>query len=147
MWLEKIFRIAGDHCSGFIETEENIILKNHLHWAHIKVRGDGKKVSRGIELTNDGHVYTIPIWVEASVTIREEVERREVTLVNPLDNSETMPFLTKDPEDLRENVGTTEERKTLNSETRVLQSKDKGPFRDVAGQIKKGGHLRSELPN
>lgn len=48
LWSEKIFKIASDHCGGFIETEEETTLKNHLHCAHIKVWGDGRKVSREI---------------------------------------------------------------------------------------------------
>uniref|UniRef100_A0A3Q7GJC9 Uncharacterized protein n=1 Tax=Solanum lycopersicum TaxID=4081 RepID=A0A3Q7GJC9_SOLLC len=77
MWSNKMFKQIGDRCGGFIKTEEETTLKNHLHWAQIKIHGDGKKVSREIELTSDGYVYAIPIWVESPVTVKSEKVMKE----------------------------------------------------------------------
>ncbi|KAG5577639.1 hypothetical protein H5410_057773 [Solanum commersonii] len=58
-----MFKKIGDQCGGFIETEEETSLKNHLHWARIKV------VERGF-------IYTIPVWCEIPVTVRRgEMEK------------------------------------------------------------------------
>lgn len=46
---------------GFIETEETS-LKNHLHWARIKTKGDGSRVPKSVKVTNDGFTFMIPIW-------------------------------------------------------------------------------------
>lgn len=53
MWSNKMFKLIGDRCGGFVETEEETTLKNHLHWARIKVHGDGKEVPKEIELISD----------------------------------------------------------------------------------------------
>lgn len=44
LWSQEILKQIEDQCGGFIETEEETMLKNHLHWARIKVKGDGKLV-------------------------------------------------------------------------------------------------------
>lgn len=44
MWSNKTFMQIGDRCGGSIEIEEEITLKNYLHWARIKIHGDEKKV-------------------------------------------------------------------------------------------------------
>ncbi|KAG5577330.1 hypothetical protein H5410_057464 [Solanum commersonii] len=80
-----MFKQIGDRCGGFIETEEETTLKNHLHWARIKVHGDGKEVPREIELNSDGFVYTIPIWVESPVTVRPEKEKGKTKGFCPAD--------------------------------------------------------------
>ncbi|WMV55388.1 hypothetical protein MTR67_048773 [Solanum verrucosum] len=77
LWSQKVFKEIGDICGGFIETEEETSLKNHLHWARIKVRGDGERIPREVEVTCDGFTYTIPVWCEAPVTVRLSEERRE----------------------------------------------------------------------
>ncbi|WMV24199.1 hypothetical protein MTR67_017584 [Solanum verrucosum] len=60
-----------------IETEEEITLKNHLHWASIKVKGDGARVPREIEVNSEGFVYQIPIWCETPVTVKKEETKKE----------------------------------------------------------------------
>lgn len=39
LWSQKIFKQIGDLCGGWIETEEEAILRNLLKWARIKVKG------------------------------------------------------------------------------------------------------------
>jgi len=88
LWSQKVFKEIGDICGGFIETEEETSLKNHLHWARIKVRGDGERIPREVEVTCDGFTYTIPVWCEAPVTVRLSEERREEKGKYPVVNTQ-----------------------------------------------------------
>lgn len=87
-----MFKQIGDQCGGFINTEEETTLKNHLHWA----RGDGKKVLREIELTIDDYVYMIQIWVKSLITVRLEK--------GPVDNGR-LDMVDKEPTDIRGGSG------------------------------------------
>ncbi|KAF3656540.1 hypothetical protein FXO37_15416 [Capsicum annuum] len=69
LWSQKNFKMVGDLCGGYVETEKETTLKNHLYWARIKVRGDGKRVPREIEIDSDGFSYNILVWVEAPLTV------------------------------------------------------------------------------
>lgn len=51
-------------CGGWIRTEEEIELRNHLNWARVKVRGDGDSVSKLVVLAHEGLTFKVPIWVE-----------------------------------------------------------------------------------
>ncbi|WMV25015.1 hypothetical protein MTR67_018400 [Solanum verrucosum] len=80
----------------YIETEEETSLKNHLHWARIKVKGAGKLIPPAIEVVGGGMVFTIPIWVEAPVTFRVEKEKTQVGVFEPVGNQKQRPILMKD---------------------------------------------------
>lgn len=67
IWSQKVFKEIGNLCGGYIQTEETF-LKNHLHWARIKVQGDSKQIPREVEITCYSFTYTIPVWCEAPVT-------------------------------------------------------------------------------
>ncbi|KAG5589820.1 hypothetical protein H5410_040334 [Solanum commersonii] len=41
LWAQKPFKAIGDFCGGWVETEEETHLRNHLKWARIKINGDG----------------------------------------------------------------------------------------------------------
>ncbi|WMV40484.1 hypothetical protein MTR67_033869 [Solanum verrucosum] len=88
LWSQKVFKEIGDICGGFNETEEETSLKNHLHWARIKVRGDGERIPREVEVTCDGFTYTIPVWCEAPVTVRLSEERRKEKGKYPVVNTQ-----------------------------------------------------------
>lgn len=75
--VKEIFKKINDLSGGFIKTQEETSLKNHLHWARIKVKGDGGKVLREIEVTDGGFVYTIPIWCEIPVTVKKVAMEKE----------------------------------------------------------------------
>ncbi|KAG5607522.1 hypothetical protein H5410_029014 [Solanum commersonii] len=76
IWSQKVFKEIGNLCGGYIETEETF-LKNHLHWARIKVQGDSKRIPREVEITCDSFTYTIPVWCEAPVTVKFSEKKRE----------------------------------------------------------------------
>lgn len=48
------FQADRQMSGGWIKTEEETSLKNHLRWARYKVRGDGSEVSREKEMESDG---------------------------------------------------------------------------------------------
>ncbi|OIT07264.1 hypothetical protein A4A49_54874 [Nicotiana attenuata] len=68
-WTEKIFRAIGDHCGGWLETEEETSLKNHLKWARIKIKGDGGDVPKEVTISDKGLDFTIPIWRESPTRV------------------------------------------------------------------------------
>lgn len=68
---QTTFKQIGDACGGWIETEEETTLKNHLHWARIKVKGDGD-VPREVEMGSDGYIFKMPIWCEVLATVKRK---------------------------------------------------------------------------
>uniref|UniRef100_A0A0V0IFM8 Putative ovule protein n=1 Tax=Solanum chacoense TaxID=4108 RepID=A0A0V0IFM8_SOLCH len=96
LWSEEIFKLIGERYRGFIETEEETTLKNHLHWASIKVKGDGARVPREIKVNSEGFVYQIPIWCETPVTVKKEETKKEGSRYCPEDNREHESFLVKE---------------------------------------------------
>lgn len=69
----------GDQCSGWSETEEATLLKNHLRWARIKMKGALKEIPRFMEVANGDIVFSLPIWVEAPLRYRtiNELDHRD----------------------------------------------------------------------
>lgn len=66
-WSHKVFKEVGDHCGGWLQTEEETELRNHLKWARIKVRGDGESVPKSVKVGFEGIIYQIQVWCEAPV--------------------------------------------------------------------------------
>lgn len=69
LWSQKVFREIGNLCGGWIRTEEETELRNHLKWARMKVRGDGDSVPKSVELVHEGLTFKVPIWVEMPVKV------------------------------------------------------------------------------
>lgn len=65
LWSEKVMKKIGDQCGGWLETEEETLLKNHMRWARIKVKGPLEEIPRFIEIVDGDIVFSLPIWVEA----------------------------------------------------------------------------------
>lgn len=65
LWYQDIFKQIGVKCGGWIETEEETTLRNHLKWARIKVKGPFEQIPKSIELEKNGVVYTNPVWCKA----------------------------------------------------------------------------------
>ncbi|KAG5570760.1 hypothetical protein H5410_060526 [Solanum commersonii] len=49
-----------------------MLLKNHMRWAHIKVKGPLKEIPCFVEVADDDIVFSLPIWVEALARYRKE---------------------------------------------------------------------------
>ncbi|KAG5585515.1 hypothetical protein H5410_045949 [Solanum commersonii] len=56
-----------DGCGGWLETEEERGLKNHLRWARIRVKGPREKILATIDV-RDGDLISLPIWLELPST-------------------------------------------------------------------------------
>ncbi|KAF3641665.1 hypothetical protein FXO37_22872 [Capsicum annuum] len=41
LWSQNVFKEIGDYCGGWIRTEEETQLRNHLKWERFLVRGNG----------------------------------------------------------------------------------------------------------
>lgn len=78
-WTASAMKELGDECGGWIETEEETSLKNHLLWARLKVRGSFNNIPREVEVSDGDHIFSLPIWVEAPTRFRRT---REVGLDN-----------------------------------------------------------------
>ncbi|KAG5598982.1 hypothetical protein H5410_030352 [Solanum commersonii] len=77
LWNNKVMEKIGDECGGWLETEEETEIKNHLRWARIRVRGPREKIPTKIEIVDNGLIYSLPVWVESPATYRlMEVEKR-----------------------------------------------------------------------
>lgn len=44
LWSQMTFKAIRDFCWGWVKTEEETQLRNHLKWAKIKVEGDGPRI-------------------------------------------------------------------------------------------------------
>ncbi|KAF3616335.1 hypothetical protein FXO38_34604 [Capsicum annuum] len=64
LWSQKVFKAIGDCCGGWIETEEETTLRNHLRWARIRVRSDGSSIPKEIKVERDGIIFELQIWTE-----------------------------------------------------------------------------------
>ncbi|KAF3618704.1 hypothetical protein FXO38_33296 [Capsicum annuum] len=71
LWSEKVMKQIGDECGGWLETEEETMLKNHLRWARIKVKGRLEEIPRFVEVADGDTVFSLPIWVEAPARYRK----------------------------------------------------------------------------
>lgn len=50
LWSENIMKEMGDKCGGWLATEEETTIKDHLRWARIKVKGPIENIPREVEI-------------------------------------------------------------------------------------------------
>nr|XP_009767248.1 PREDICTED: uncharacterized protein LOC104218449 [Nicotiana sylvestris] len=77
LWSQKIFKEIGDICGGWLATEEETDLKNHLKWARIKIAGDGRKTPNEVGIERDGIKFFIPIWAESQTRYELKTQENE----------------------------------------------------------------------
>ncbi|KAF3626499.1 hypothetical protein FXO38_28511 [Capsicum annuum] len=75
LWKEEIFREIGELCGGWLATEEETKLRNHLKWARIETRGDVRNMPTEVTISRDGVNFIIPIWVEGKTRFELSMER------------------------------------------------------------------------
>uniref|UniRef100_M1DFA8 DUF4283 domain-containing protein n=1 Tax=Solanum tuberosum TaxID=4113 RepID=M1DFA8_SOLTU len=99
LWSQKVFREIRNFCGGWIQTEEETELRNHLKWARLKIRGDGDDVSSFVELVHEGLTFKVQIWVEAPARIISDEGRvvlfkdqRSTERTNPKVNEKLLGF-------------------------------------------------------
>ncbi|KAG5622396.1 hypothetical protein H5410_007614 [Solanum commersonii] len=64
LWSKKVFKEIGEICGGWVATEEETELKNHMKWARILVSNDGSSIPREVAISRNGVKYHFPIWAE-----------------------------------------------------------------------------------
>jgi len=76
LWSQTIFKSIGDFCGGWVETEEETQLRNHLKWARIRVEGDGSRIPKEVTILNAGISFSMQLWTElpARYVVGEESE-------------------------------------------------------------------------
>ncbi|KAG5589576.1 hypothetical protein H5410_040090, partial [Solanum commersonii] len=79
LWSRPIMKEIGDRCGGWIETEEETDLKNHLRWTRIRVKGPAKFFLASIEIIDEENIFSLPIWVELSVTFHKKYDEGACT--------------------------------------------------------------------
>ncbi|KAG5591212.1 hypothetical protein H5410_041726 [Solanum commersonii] len=62
-----MFQEIGNLCGGWVATEEETELKNHMMWARILVENDGRNIPREVSIPRYGVVYHFPIRAESHV--------------------------------------------------------------------------------
>ncbi|KAF3623463.1 hypothetical protein FXO37_31857 [Capsicum annuum] len=60
----NVFKEVGDYCRGWIRTEEETQLRNHLKWGRILVRGNADTIPKTINIEHKGINFSIQIWCE-----------------------------------------------------------------------------------
>ncbi|KAF3635680.1 hypothetical protein FXO37_25862 [Capsicum annuum] len=74
LWNDKVMTQIGDLCGGWLETEEETQLKNHLRWARIRVKGPREKIPSSVEISDDEFIFSLPTWVEAPANYRKKTD-------------------------------------------------------------------------
>lgn len=64
-WLESSFRVIGELCGGFVDTDEDTKKRTHLHWARICVNKSIEEIPSKLELKVGELSYEISIISDA----------------------------------------------------------------------------------
>lgn len=83
LWSEEVMKKIGDQCGGWIETEEETQLRNHLRWARLRVRGPFEDIPAYVEVSDGDYTFSLLVWCEAPARFRlissDEHKNRETT--------------------------------------------------------------------
>jgi len=64
LWSQNVFKAVGDFCGGWVKTEEETDLRNHLKWARILVKANGNSIPKEVKIAFEGIEYIIQVWDE-----------------------------------------------------------------------------------
>uniref|UniRef100_A0A0V0IP25 Putative ovule protein n=1 Tax=Solanum chacoense TaxID=4108 RepID=A0A0V0IP25_SOLCH len=67
LWSSQVFQEIGNLCGGWVATEEETELKNHMMVGRILVENDGRNIPREVSIPRYGVVYHFPIRAESHV--------------------------------------------------------------------------------
>lgn len=70
LWSEEVMKDIGDQCGGWLETDEETQLRNHLSWARIRVKGPLKEIPTVVEVNDGDLTFALPVWCEAPARYR-----------------------------------------------------------------------------
>ncbi|OIT20963.1 putative pre-mrna-splicing factor atp-dependent rna helicase deah9, partial [Nicotiana attenuata] len=92
LWSSEIMKVIGEKCGGWIETEEETQLRNHMRWARIKVKGPAEKIPRVVEVEEGGMIFSLPLWSEIPTAVK--VFQEEAVVESAYEESpRTDPFI------------------------------------------------------
>uniref|UniRef100_A0A0V0IPF3 Putative ovule protein n=1 Tax=Solanum chacoense TaxID=4108 RepID=A0A0V0IPF3_SOLCH len=66
LWSKTVFQEIGEICGGWVATEEETKLKNHMKWARIQVANDGSKIPKEVAVLWNDIKFYFQIWPECS---------------------------------------------------------------------------------
>ncbi|KAH0712590.1 hypothetical protein KY289_008549 [Solanum tuberosum] len=75
LWSDEVMKDIGDQCGGWLETEEETQLRNHLRWARIRVRGPMEDIPTTVEVDDGESTFTLPVWCEAPARFRPSSDK------------------------------------------------------------------------
>jgi len=92
----QVFQEIGNLCGGWVATEEETELKNHMMWARILVENDGRNIPKEVSISRYGVVYHFPIWAESHVRVEvlSEVGKGDPGAVGEENKRSTIPSFT-----------------------------------------------------
>ena len=74
LWSERVFQEIGNLCGGWVATEEETKLRNHMNWARILVANDGRNIPKEVLISRNGVIFHFPIWFECQVRVELQPE-------------------------------------------------------------------------
>lgn len=69
LWSDKMFKEIEKKYSGWLETEEETSLRNHLRWTRLRVEGPPDFMRSTIQVELEELITKIPIWVERTTIV------------------------------------------------------------------------------
>ena len=69
LWSERVFQEIENLCGGWVATEEETKLRNHMNWARILVANDGRNIPKEVSISRNGVIFHFPIWFECQVRV------------------------------------------------------------------------------
>lgn len=75
LWSHKVFYEIGQLCGGWVATEEETEIRNHMKWARILVANDGRSIPNEVTIVHNGITFVISIWVENKPRFEIQPER------------------------------------------------------------------------
>ncbi|KAH0636305.1 hypothetical protein KY290_038349 [Solanum tuberosum] len=64
LWSQNVFKAVGDFCGGWVKTEEETDLRNHLKWARMLVKANENSIPKEVKIAFEGIEYIIQVWDE-----------------------------------------------------------------------------------
>ena len=64
LWSRPILKRIGDRCGGFVEEDENTVLRSDPRWARIRVIWDGSSNPRLVVVSEEDRSFEIQLWWE-----------------------------------------------------------------------------------
>ncbi|RVW74084.1 hypothetical protein CK203_052234 [Vitis vinifera] len=70
LWNRDILSKIGEGCGGFVDIDEKTERKEEIQWARIRVRINGGKIPKMVEICVENLCYSLSLWWETRPTMR-----------------------------------------------------------------------------